>query len=147
MMRRRREEIRNGFTLLESLMASAVLAIVVLAVGAAVSAAQDASLHGQRMLLASMAAEDLLSEISTTPYADLPTLDGLDQPPGQMQTLAGEAYPDTYWSVGRAVLVESASYTHPDLGVQVDGRRVLVTAYDAQRDLVTLETFIPEPAS
>jgi hypothetical protein len=132
--------------LLESLIASAVLAIVVLAVGSAVSAGQKSSFEGQKMILASMAADDLLSELRAIPYANLPTYDGLNQPVGQLQTLSSEAYPDTYWSVGRSVTVTDAQYLEPGLGAKINGRQIIVIAFDDSRTIVQLETFVPEPA-
>lgn len=143
-----RQSDRSAFSLLESLIASAVLAMIVLAVGAAVSSAQRTSLRGQEMILASMAAQDLLSELRAVPYDQLNRdYDGMDQPPGSMQTLDGEDYPEAYWSIGRAVLVQDEVYNDPNLDVRIQGRRVVVTAYTQERDIATVETFIPEPAS
>ncbi|RMH28473.1 MAG: prepilin-type N-terminal cleavage/methylation domain-containing protein [Planctomycetota bacterium] len=138
---------RRGFSLLESLIASAVLGVVVLAVGMAVSASQKASFEGDKAVLAAMAADDLMSELAAVPYANLPTYNGLTHPVGAMVTLGGQAYPDTYWALGRRVLVEDTRYTEPGLGVEIDGRRIVVTVFDDARDIVQIETFIPEPVS
>jgi len=138
--------VPHGFTLLESLIASAMLAMVVLSVGSAVTTGQKTSLEGQKMILASMAADDLLSELRATPYADLPLFNGLTQPVGQLKTLSNESYPTTYWSIGRSVIVQDMQYMELGIGATINGRRVVVAAFDANRRLVQLETFIPEPA-
>lgn len=138
---------RRGFTLLENLMAAAVLGIIVLAVGLAVSAAQKASIEGQKTVLGAMAADDLMSELRALEYAALPTYDGLVQNVGGIQTLAGEDYPETYWALGRSVIVEDTQYQEGGLGAKIDGRRIVVAAFDADRVLVELECFVPEPAS
>ncbi len=138
---------RRGFTLIENLMAAVVLGVVVLAVGLAVSASQKASFEGQKAILASMAADDLMSELRAVAYDDLPLHDGLFQAVGEITTLAGAAYPETYWPIGRRVSVADAQIQEEGLGAYVDGRLVTVTVFDEVRDIISLETFFPEPAS
>jgi len=137
---------RRGFTLIENLIAAALLGVMVLAVGLAVSSTQKASEDGQEMILGSMAADDLLSELRAEPYATLPTYNGMNQPVGSIQTLSGDAYPDTYWAIGRSVLVEDVQYQDGGLGTKINGRRLVVSAFDDNRTLLQLETFVPEPA-
>ena len=45
-------------------------------------------------------------------YSDLQAQDGLVQTPGKMKTLGGTSYPDSFWSIGRSVLVEDAKTQH-----------------------------------
>jgi len=135
----------RGFTLLEGLFASATLAALVLGVAAAVSAAQSATMAGQKRIMAVMVADDLLSELRAEPYTTLDTYDGFEQPVGQLRTLDGQDYPASHRWLGRRAQVTLETITEPTLGVAVLGKRVRVTAFDAQRDLVTLEMFVPEP--
>jgi len=144
---RDRRRAAAGLTLLEAMMASAVLSIVVLAVGAAVSAAQQASLEGQKMILGSMAADDLLSELLTEDYASLPLWDGVVQYVGEMETFDGDPYPDTFWLVGRSVAVTDEQVEDPELEVTIQGRRIVVSAFDENRVLAVSEMFVAEPAS
>lgn len=137
----------GGFTLIEALVASTVLGVVVLAVISGVSTAHSMSFEGQKRVLAAMAADDLLLELSTLPYADLLARDETEQPIGGMTTLDGEAYPDTFWAIGRSVAVVETIVTEEALGVSVRGALVTVTAQDEHGALVTLQAFIPEPAS
>ncbi len=138
---------RRGFSLIENLMAAAVLGIIVLAVGLAVSAAQKASQEGKKTVLGAMAADDLMSELRAVAYANLPGYDGMVQDVGALQTLTGDDYPDTYWALGRSVLVEDTQYVEGGLGAVIDGRRIVVAAFDDDRVLVELECFVPEPSS
>jgi len=136
-----------GFTLIEALVASTVLGVVVLAVLSSVSTAHTMSFEGQKRVLAAMAADDLLLELSTLAYADLLTRDEMEQAIGSMATLDGEAYPDTFWAIGRSVAVVETTVTEETLGVSVRGALVTVTAHDEHGALVTLQAFVPEPAS
>jgi len=139
--------MRRAFSLVEALLASVLLSVIVLAVGAAISTGRDLSIEGQKRILSAMAADDLLSELAAQPYADLLDYDALDQPVGELATLTGEAYPDSFWMIGRSVEVVEQDAALGGSGVIVRGRSVGVSAYDENRVLVTLETFIPEPAS
>lgn len=139
--------VRSGFSLVEALVASVILAIVVLAVGSAVATGRQLSVEGQKTILAAMAADDLMSELTSVEYAALDDYDGMDQPVGGMATLDGEAYPDRYWLIGRNATVEEEIVDVEDLGVKVRGKTITVTAYDEDRILAVMETFVPEPAS
>lgn len=147
-VRRTSSHQRTGaFTLLESLIASAVLAIVVLAVGASVTAAQRTTMMGRDAVLAAMAADDLLSELVGVDYIGLDAYDGLVQPVGGMQTLQGEDYPRDYTGLGRSIIVQEITVTEPEIGVVVLGKRLVVACFDNSRVIAELETFVPEPAS
>ena len=136
----------RGFTLLESLFAATVLGVVVIAVISAISTAQKISFEGQKRLLAAMAADDLMIKLATLPYDTLKTKNGLEQGVGAMETLDGEPYPDSFWSVGRQVSVSEKLISQDDLQVKIKGLEVIVTAVDHSADLVRLEMFVPEPA-
>lgn len=138
---------RRGFTLLESLVATALIGVIVIAVISSVSTAQTLAFEGQKMILASMAADDLMLELVTLPYNDLKLKNNLSQAPGAMTSLDGQVYPSTFWAIGRSVQVVQEDITEPSLGVMVRGLRVTVRASDEFRILATLETFVPEPAS
>ena len=139
---------KPGFTLLESLIALTILTATVLAVGSAISASSQQSIEGQKQILAAMAADDLLAELGALPYAELSSKHGLDQPIGKMETLEAVAYPDTYWLVGRTVsVVETDITVGGDLDVKVRGMMITVSAYDENRTLSSIQTFVPEPAS
>lgn len=139
--------VGRGFTLLESLVATTLIGIIVIAVISSVTAAQQVAFEGQKLILSSMAADDLMLEIITLPYEEIVLRDGLTQAPGAMVSLDGQAYPDTFWAIGRSVTVEQHTITDASLGVKIEGLRITVTAQDEFRALATLETFVAEPAS
>ncbi len=139
--------LRRGFSLLEALIASVILAIAVLAVGAAVSAGRAQAQESEKVILATIAADDFLSELTTESYAGLDAYDGMVQPIGAMMTVDGASYPDTFWLVGRSVTVAEQDIATGEAGVTVRGKRVVVSAFDDMRTLAQLETFIPEPAA
>ncbi len=136
----------SAFTLLEALMASTLLGVIVIAVVSAITSAQRLSFEGQKRVLAAMAADDLMLELVTLPYAQLQGQNGLAQPPGSLVTLDGQVYPDSFWALGRAVQVVEETIENPDLGVNVRGLRVTVSTYDSLSNLLSIETFVPEPA-
>lgn len=137
----------RGFTLLESLIAMVILTATVLAVGSAISASSQQSIEGQKQILAAMAADDLLAELSALPYAELIAHHGRDQEVGLIQTLGQTPYPDTYWLIGRQVSVVETMMSTGALGVDVLGMLVTVSAYDENRTLSQIQVFIPEPAA
>lgn len=138
---------RRGFTLIEALVASALLGFITLAVISAVTSAQSLSFEGQKQIVAVMAADDLLTELVTLSYADLKAKDGLDQPIGKMETLTAVPYPPVAWAIGRTVAATEEMVEEPVLKIKVKGLRVIVSARDDFRVLATVETFVPEPAS
>ena len=91
----------GGFTLLESLMAAALMSMVVLAVASGITTAQQVSYEGQKRILASMVADDLMLELSTVPYLFMQDYNGLSQSLGEMESLDGQVYPKTFRALGR----------------------------------------------
>ena len=127
-------------------MATGVLSLIVLAVGAAVSAGQQTTFEGKKAVLAAMAADDLLTELSSLSYAQLAVHNGLVQDMGAMASLQGRAYPMTYAPLGRSVEVRDVVIEESETGVRVRGKEIVVAVFDSRRTIVTLEAFIPEPA-
>ncbi len=127
--------LRRGFTLMESLMASAILFAGVLAVISAVMTGQNQAFEAQRRLAATLAADELMSEIVTIDYSQiigLPTL----QPVGE------------FW----AIMTDTPEDQDlPALGVVVRGMsiniRIVPSLAEATKTLAEIEFFVPEPAS
>ena len=144
---RPRDRRAGGFSLLESLIATTILGMLGLALASAMSTAQKLSFEGQQRLLASIAADDMLSELSTIEYASLDTYDGRSEPTGLMTTLDGAAYPDSFWSIGRNVTVAPETIYEETLEISIDGKMITVTTTDGEADLASYQLFVPEPAS
>lgn len=138
---------RAAVTLLEALLASAILLITVLALTSAIAAGQAASLVSQKLFLGAMVIDDLLSELSGVPYDDLPDFDELVQNPGALETVDGAPYPQAYWPVGRRVEVLDVTIKESASGAIIRGRSVTVFAFDDTGELCSATLFIAEPAS
>ena len=136
---------RQGFSLMEALLATTVLATLVLAVAAGMGASQRVSFEGQKRMLASIAANDLMSELSTERYADLFPFNGMEQTVGAMETLDGIAYPQTFWALGREVEVVHSTMTDEDLGVAVSGATVTVRVVDKTAVVAEVVLFVADP--
>jgi len=136
---------RRGLTLIEALIASAILLMSVLALTTALAAGQAAAIEGQKLLLGAMAVDDLLSELWAENFNDLPKYHNATEPVGGIISLDGEPYPDAFWMLGRRVEVTSRDIKSAKTGVLVRGVVVRVTVFDADRDLVSAELFIAEP--
>ena len=126
-------------------MASAVLGLIMLAVATAIATAQDMAFESQKRLLASIGADDLLAEIATLPYDDLPALNGRTSETGSMTSLDGDEYPDAFWPLGRGVTVAPETIIDSDSGVSVDGRLVTVACFDGFTTLAEYQLFVPDP--
>jgi len=142
---RRRWRQRGGFTLLEAVIASAVLALTVLAIGAAISAAQMNSLEGRKAVLGAMAAGDYMAEVMTLPYGEIEALDGDMIPVGTLTTLDGVAYPEEYWGLGRGITAQEELMRVDDLGVTVRGLNIEIVIFDEMRVVANAHAFLPEP--
>lgn len=142
-----RSTARRGgaFSLIESLVAVTILGTIMLAVVAALSASQGVAFDGQKRILASIACDDLLSELSTLEYDDLPSHDGTTHEVGEMVTLDGVAYPGSFWAIGRSVAVEPSTMSDEQSGATVVGRMVTVTSFDATASLMSAQLFVSDP--
>ena len=140
--------LRRGFTLLEALMSTTLLLIIVIAVTSAVAAGQQHALEARDRIAGAMAAESMIGRIEVMDYTLIPAWDGYSEAVGMMQNATGNDLPPAYRNVGRSVDVQTVFERIEELGVNIRGRRVVVTAFDAGgRELIEVTRFIPEPQS
>lgn len=156
----------NGFTLVESMIATVVLAIIVLSVSVAVTSGQKQmheAMHAQRAI---GLAEELLESILALPYHDPdgnsspgPEADelsvsdfdnaddfhGYSEQAGEVMDAAGVAYPVEYQLFSREVTAQYDSHTVPGLGAPIAGLTVAVTVRDKTGRTWSLTHFFPEP--
>jgi len=125
--------LRRGFTLMESLMASAMLFAGVLAVITAIMGGQKRAFEAQRRMEAALIAEERMGQVATMPYAQLYMVMALEP-------------------VGPFVAVTTNDLVDedlPGLGVRVRGTRMHVRIVPSTSELdITLaeaELFVPEP--
>ena len=116
---------------MESLMASALLLVGVLAVITAIMGGWKSSLEAQRRMEAALIAEELMGQIAATDYADL-----------------GSMAP--FQNLGLFIATTSMQQQDqdlPGLSVRVSGTHVLVVVSHSGALLAEAELFIPEPQS
>ncbi len=145
---RRPSRHRYGFTLLEAMMASAILLAAVVGVMGAITSGQQHAYEAQQRVLASLAAEALLERIVSESYDALPGWNGHLESVGSMVDHDGQPLPESFIMLGRDVEVTTSLETIADLGIQIRGRTVAVRALNPNgRVMADLRQFVPEPAS
>ena len=156
----------TGFTLVESMIATVVLAVIVLSVSVAVTSGQRQmyeAMHAQRAI---GLAEELMESILALPYDDPdgdsspgPEVDetsvsdfdnaddfhGYSEPAGELTDTAGLTYPSEYQLFSREVIAQYDSHVVAGLGAPMPGLTVTVTARDQAGRTWSLTRFIPEP--
>ncbi len=138
---------RRGFTLLEALIASVIMALTITSVAMALGSGRQYAMEARDQLQAGLAAEALMAEILAAEYADLPAYDGHDEAPGAMVTFDDQPYPESFYRIGRRAAVVERTVEILDLGVKIRGQDIAVEAYDVDgRVILTLSRFVPEPA-
>jgi Tfp pilus assembly protein PilV len=124
---------RQGFTLLESLIASAILFAGVLAVISAIMSGQKKAFEAEQQVLATLTAEELMGAIVADDYFFL-------EP-----TWAGNPPTESFFAW---VTVDWQPMDASPIGVVVDGKLVTVSiraSMTEPRVLAELEQFIPAP--
>ena len=133
-------------TLIESLIAAALLLTVVTAILGALSAGHQHALEAKRLVTASLAAEDLMARITTARYSELEQWNGWNETPGTISGADDAPLPSLFNLIGRRVAIEPSSHELDALKVLVRGSTVTIESYDQDgRTLTTLVRFIPEP--
>ncbi len=133
---------------MESLIASAILMTIVVAVTSAVTAGQQHAFEAQQRIAGSLAAEELIGRIVVGSYDSLTAWNGYTEAVGAMTDMEGAAMPDSYAALGRNVTVTTTLEPIGGAGVQIRGRTVRVRSVDGLgRVLTDLSRFVPEPQS
>jgi hypothetical protein len=133
--------------LVESLIASAVLTLVVLAVLSSIVAGQanaSQALHTQRAV---RLAEEMIERILAVPYGNIASFNGYQESPGGIKDIAGSLYPSDYQVFRRQVATQSLSQSVGGLGSPITGTTVTVTVEDAKGLRWVVTRFVPQPVS
>ena len=129
-------------------MAAGLLLTIVVAVTGAVSAGQQNARAAHERIAGTLAAEELMSHLTTEPWANLAGWDGYREEAGAMADETGAAFPDAFHMIGREVEINTALQSIGALKINVRGRSVTVRAFNLDGvTLVELTRFIPEPQS
>lgn len=141
-----------GLTLVECLLAMAILAVAILGITIAVTAGQKHLQYGETRLAAARLAEHLLEEIQSRPYAGhgagrssyhVDDYDGFHESPGEIKDAAGTPYGSIEQQFSRSVSVRGDAVAIPAWeGAVVAGKLVVVTLEDACGERFQLSRFI-----
>ena len=158
---------RGGFTLVEVMLASAVLAIAVVGLSQAIVSGQAQTYDGMHSARAVSLAEALMDEILAEPYVDLngdttpgpdtgettrlsfdciDDFNGYAESSGTLRDLGGTLYPELFQAFDRSVAVTYTTVNYPLLGGDRGGMHITVTVTDPGGGRTwTLDRFIAEP--
>lgn len=165
----RRKLASRGFTLLEALLASAILAIAALAIVQAMAAGHQQTADALVQDRAISLAEALMEEMLSLPYGDpqgeltvgpdagetgrllfdnLDDYNGFTQDADEQSSLAGAPYPIVFQAFSRSVSITNASLDIAAFGGSQPGLEIVVTVTQPSTGRSwTLTRFVPEPAS
>lgn len=167
MSRLRDRRIQRAFTLVEVLIASAIIAFAVAAISQAVVSAQMQTYEALHDLRGMSLAESLVEEAIALPYADpegastpgpesgettralfdnVDDFHGFTEATGTLTDVAGVAYPTTFSQFSRTTTVAYGPLTIAGFTQSLNGLTVTVTVTDARGSTWTASRFVPEPA-
>lgn len=145
----------GGLTILECLLASAILSIAGVSTAFVLSAGRARFDYSDKTLRCTRLAEQLLEELSARPYhgsgASRPTwclddYDGLVEAPGTLIDALGTRCPDADQPYRRTARIETSSIALADLGgLVVPGKQATVRVEAGNGDAREISRFIGEP--
>jgi len=156
----------RGFTLIEGVVASAVLAIAVVALAASLNAGHMASYEFAQGRCATRLAEELLEYILSLPYHDPDESSARGPEPGEagiglfdnmddfhgyveagstLRDMAGNEYPAQYQGFTRSVTVETVGETVSNLGEPISGLRIRVEVCSSRGRVWEIARFVAAP--
>tara|TARA_B100001750_G_C15437399_1_gene561671 strand:+ start:180 stop:626 length:447 start_codon:yes stop_codon:yes gene_type:complete len=139
---------RRGLALIEVIIAVGILTVAVAAITSAILAGQQQSIASRTKIIAAVAAESLIAQISTDGWDQLDFWHGYEEPIGTITDPTGMIVDGDFELIGRKVNVANTEVFIEPLEVYVVGKTITVTCFGVESNsLLTLERFIPEPSS
>ena len=139
---------RRGIALLEVMIAVGILTFAVSAITSAIVAGQQHSLEAREKIIASIAAESLLSQLSQEPWETMDSWHGYTEEVGTISDPTGASLEGDWNRIGRNVTVIDSEILVDSLQVYIVCRTIVVNTFARDgRILTTVERFIPEPQS
>ena len=139
---------RRGLALLEVMIAVGLLTFAVTAITTAIVAGQQHSIEAREKIVASIAAESLLSQLTQEPWESMNSWSGYTEEVGTITDPTGEIMVGDWGLIGRSVSVLDAEVLVNSLQVYIIGRTIEVSVFaEDGRILSRVERFIPEPQS
>ena len=137
----------RGLTLVESIVASAILAVSITAVFSAVASGRAHAEVAADELAATVAAEDLLTRVLGSGFDRFDDWDGHEEAPGELVDAEGVFLAPAMQRVGRRVRIERREQTLFD-SLAIPGRTVIVEVFDREeRTTGSISRWIPAPES
>ncbi|MBC8202595.1 MAG: hypothetical protein H8E91_02085 [Planctomycetes bacterium] len=144
----RHHRSRKGIALLEVMIAVGLLTLAVSSITQAIVAAQQQNLEVRERIVASIAAESLLSQIGESDWEILDTWHGFEEEVGSLTDPTGLALEGDWKQVGRKVTIRPTEIFVDALQIYITGKTINVIAFTKNdRELANLERFIAEPSS
>ena len=158
---------KKGFTLVEALLASAILSFAASAIYMSIAASQTQFRHAAHARRGMKLAEELLQYITVLPYDDpdgasspgpesgesapagfdnIDDYHGYSESAGSLTDVAGNAYPDACQLFSRSVTVQYGSQNISELGGTISGLTVIVTVTNSRGQSWSLSRFVADPA-
>ncbi|MCH2145687.1 MAG: prepilin-type N-terminal cleavage/methylation domain-containing protein [Phycisphaerales bacterium] len=143
---RSRHHRARGFSLVEALIALAILTMVFTAIASAIGAGTASAGEARTRVVATLAADELLAEILATDWDRLGDWDGHSEASGDAVAPDGRSEPARR-GMARHVLVHDETRLLEPSGIEVPGRTVVVEVRDRDgRVLSRLERFMADPS-
>ena len=156
-----------GFTLVEAVIALAILQLAVLGILYTLAAGAQQSHAGDQTWRASALAADLMQEIvrlnyqdpsypgdfgphdnetTRSSYDDIADYNGYADGPTALAQLSGAAYPADFAGYRRSVVVANTTLTLTSIGRTVTGRTITITVTEPEGQTFQLVRFVANPA-
>ena len=138
---------KRGLALLEVMIAVGLLTLAVSSITQAVVAAQQQSLEVRERIVASIAAESLLSQIGESEWEKLDTWHGFKEEVGSLTDPTGLELDGDWKQVGREVTITPTEIFIDELQIYITGKTInVITFTKNSRELANLARFIAEPS-
>ena len=136
---------RSGFSLIEALIALAILALVFTSIASAIGAGTATAGETRTRVVATLSADELLAEVLSSDWGELIQWHGFKEDVGEGRAPDGRLEPARK-SLARTVEVLDRSRTLEPVGIEVAGLLVVVEVRDENERLLSrLERFVPVP--
>ena len=124
------------------------MTVAVASITSAIVAGQQQSMEARTTIVASIAAESLLSKLSQEPWETIDSWHGYTEDVGTIVDPTGMAVGGDWDLIGRQVSIAETDMFIEPLQIFIVGRTITVTIFSHDgRVLISLDRFIPEPQS